>query len=322
MGGNSSVTQKTIVRKNGGGKFALRTERTRLKVTSCSMKYLIIIKPFLLNPKTNSFSGRACESQLWILSVWKDISMDFIIELPVYKGLSVNFVVVDRFTKYAHFVALPTRFNAPKVADIFIYLVVKFHGIPKIIVSDHDPIFVSHFWKQLFDDSGTKLNHSMTYDPQSDGQAEVVNCGLEQYLRAMVSDRPQQWVRLLLWAKYSYNTSFHSSIKMTPYQAVYGRIPPMIVHYPIGSSKVAVVGTFSYVDLLIVGKVKESLEKHQPHSPGGSDIEFSKAEEVVPASSGDPSVLEGYTDASWIADQEDYASTSGWIFTLGGGAVS
>nr|GFA90941.1 Ty3/gypsy retrotransposon protein [Tanacetum cinerariifolium] len=67
--------------------------------------------------------------------VWKDISMDFIIGLPVYKGLSVNFVVVDRFTKYAHFGALPTSFNAPKMADIFIYLVVKFHAIPKTIMS-------------------------------------------------------------------------------------------------------------------------------------------------------------------------------------------
>ncbi|GJS40579.1 reverse transcriptase [Tanacetum coccineum] len=88
---------------------------------------------------------------------------------------------------------------------------------------------------------GTQLNHSTAYHPQTDGQTEVVNRGLEQYLRAMVSDRPHHWVRLLPWAEYSYNTSFHCSIKMTPFQALYGCIPPAIIPYPPGSSKVAAI---------------------------------------------------------------------------------
>ncbi|GJW91986.1 ty3-gypsy retrotransposon protein [Tanacetum coccineum] len=101
--------------------------------------------------------------------VWEDVSMDFITGLPVYKGLSVILVVVDRFTKYAHFGTLPASFNAPKVAEVFMDMVVKHHGIPKTTVSDRDPIFVSKFWKQLFEASGTKLNHSTTYHPQTDG---------------------------------------------------------------------------------------------------------------------------------------------------------
>ena len=173
--------------------------------------------------------------------VWEDVSMDFITGLPLSKGFTSILVVVDRFSKYANFRALPTNFNGHKVAELFMEIVVKHHGMPKTIVSDRDPIFVGSFWKELFRFSGTQLNHSTTYHPQSDGQTEVVNRGLEQYLRAMVSDRPQQWVCLLPWVEYCYNTSYHSSIKMSPYQALYGRLPLTLIPYPPGASKVAAV---------------------------------------------------------------------------------
>nr|GEW43544.1 Ty3/gypsy retrotransposon protein [Tanacetum cinerariifolium] len=156
-------------------------------------------------------------------------------------GFTEILVVVDRFSKYAHFGVLPTNFNGHKVAELFMEIVVKHHGIPKTIVSNRDPIFVSKFWKELFRLSGTQLNHSTAYHPQLDGQTEVVNRGLEQYLRAMVSDRPQQWVRLPPWAEYCYNTSYHSNIKMSPYQALYGRLPLSLIPYPPGASKVAAV---------------------------------------------------------------------------------
>ncbi|GJZ21779.1 ty3-gypsy retrotransposon protein [Tanacetum coccineum] len=146
------------------------------------------------------------------VAVWEDVSMDFIIGLPASKGLTVILVVVNRFSKYSHFGTLPTSFNAPKVAELFMEIIVKHYGFPKTIVFDRDPIFT-----------------------------EVVNHGLEQYLRAMVSDRPQHLVRLLPWAEFSYNTTFRSSIKMTPYQDLYGRIPPSFIPYPPGSSKVATV---------------------------------------------------------------------------------
>ncbi|GKA86980.1 ty3-gypsy retrotransposon protein [Tanacetum coccineum] len=175
------------------------------------------------------------------MAVWEDVSMDFITGMPLSKGFSVVLVVVDRFSKYAHFATLPTSFNAPKVAEVFVEAVVKHHGIPKTIVSDRDPIFVSKFWTQLFKLSGTQLNHSTVYHPQTDRQTEVVNHGLEQYLCAMVTNRPDHWVRFLPWAEYCYNTSYHSSIKMSPYQALYGKVPLSIIPYPPGSSKVAAV---------------------------------------------------------------------------------
>nr|GFB37208.1 Ty3/gypsy retrotransposon protein [Tanacetum cinerariifolium]GFB37644.1 Ty3/gypsy retrotransposon protein [Tanacetum cinerariifolium] len=83
-------------------------------------------------------------------------------------------------------------FNAAKVSEVFMDMVVKHHGIPKTIVSDRDPIFVSKFWKQLFEARRTKLNHSMTYHLHMDGHTKVINHGLKQYLRVMVSDRPQR----------------------------------------------------------------------------------------------------------------------------------
>ncbi|GKA29453.1 ty3-gypsy retrotransposon protein [Tanacetum coccineum] len=174
-------------------------------------------------------------------AVWEDVSMDFITGLPPSKGVTVILVIVDRLTKYAHFGVLPTSFNSPKVAELFLEIVVKHHGVPKTIVSDRDPIFVSNFRKQIFQLSGMKLNHSIAYHPQTDGQTEVVNQCLEQYLRAMVTDRPHHWVRLLPWAEYSYNTNYHSSIKMSPFQALYGRLPLSVIPYPPGSSKVAAV---------------------------------------------------------------------------------
>ncbi|GKB16526.1 ty3-gypsy retrotransposon protein [Tanacetum coccineum] len=123
------------------------------------------------------------------MAVWEDVSMDFITGLPVLKGMSVILVMVDRFSKYAHFSSLPTSFNAHKVAQLFLEIAIKHHGILKTIISDHDPIVVSKFWTQLLQLSGTQLNRSTAYHSQSDGQTEVVNWGLEQYLRAMVPDR-------------------------------------------------------------------------------------------------------------------------------------
>ncbi|GKB54931.1 ty3-gypsy retrotransposon protein [Tanacetum coccineum] len=101
--------------------------------------------------------------------------------------------------------------------------------------------YLNKFWKQLFLLSGTQLNHSTAYHPQTDGQTEVVNRGLKQYLRAMVTTRSQRWVRFLPWAEYCYNTSYHSSIRMSPFQALYGRLPLTMVPYPPGTSKVAAV---------------------------------------------------------------------------------
>lgn len=83
-------------------------------------------------------------------NVWEDISMDFITHLPVCQGFTTIFVVVDRFSKVAHFGALPAHYTALKVAQFFMDIVGKLHSIPKSIVNDRDVIFLSKFWQELF----------------------------------------------------------------------------------------------------------------------------------------------------------------------------
>jgi hypothetical protein len=149
--------------------------------------------------------------------------------------------VVDRLSKAAHFGSLPTQFTAVKVADLFAKMVCKLHGMPRSMVSDRDPIFLSHFWQELFRLSGMKLRMSTAYHPQSDGQTEIVNKVLQQYLRCFAHDRPNQWGQYLHWAEWHYNTAIHTSTGFSPFQVVYGRPPPALNDYIPGSSPVQAI---------------------------------------------------------------------------------
>jgi hypothetical protein len=150
---------------------------------------------------------------------WRDISMDFVEDLPTSEGFNVIMVIVDRYTKYAYFVPLkhPSR--------QFVDSLVKLHGMLRTIVSDRDKIFTSTFWKLLFQKLGTKLNYTTTYHPQSDGQTERINQCLEMFLRCMTQDQPKQWRRCLPLAEFWYNSTFHSSLGCSPFKALYGHDP-------------------------------------------------------------------------------------------------
>lgn len=174
-------------------------------------------------------------------NVWFDISMDFIDGLPLSLGKNAILVVIDRLSKYGHFIVVAHPYTAAQIAEIFMKEVFKLHGMPRTIVSDRDPVFISKFWEVFFKLQGTKLCRSSAYHPQSDGQTEVVNRSLEHYLRCFVADKPSSWCNLLYWAEWWYNTTFHSTISMTPFQALYGTPPPAISMYLPGTTAVHVV---------------------------------------------------------------------------------
>lgn len=159
---------------------------------------------------------------------WSSISMDFIEGLPKSKGKEVIWVVVDRLTKYAHFIELTHPYSAMDIAKLFMEHIFKLHGMPEDIVSDRDPVFTSKLWQELFAIQGVTLNTSTAYHPQSDGQTEVVHTCLETYLRCYCSDSPKDWAQYLAFAEWWYNTTFHTSIQTTPYEALYGHHLPSI----------------------------------------------------------------------------------------------
>ena len=192
--------------------------------------------------------------------VWDDISLDFVEGLLMSQGKDAIMVVVDRFSKSAHFLPLTHPFTAKTMADKFVEGVVKLHGMPISIISDRDPIFVSKFWQEFFKLSGTKMKLSSAYHPQTDGQTEVVNRCMEQYLRCFIHQWPHKWTSYLPWAEYWYNTTYHISAGMTPFQALYGRLPPAIPLYTEGISPVHAVDQQLLHRDVLLKQLKTNLE--------------------------------------------------------------
>jgi hypothetical protein len=156
---------------------------------------------------------------------WQDITMDFMEGLPLSDGANVILVVVDRLTKYAHFLPLHHPYTAKTVAKVYVDQIVKLHGVPLSIISDRDRIFTSAFWKELIAAVGTKLHYSTAYHPQTDGQTERVNQCVEQYLRCAVQDQPKRWHHWLAMAEFWYNTSHHTALGCSPFKALYRTEP-------------------------------------------------------------------------------------------------
>ena len=139
--------------------------------------------------------------------------MEFIVGLPntSQKHDSV-WVIIDRLTKTAHFLLVHTTYSAKRYAEIYLDQ-----------ISDRGAQFVACFWEQLQDSLGTKLIRSSAYHPQTDGQTERVNQILEDMLRACVIQYDKNWDKCLALAEFSYNNSYQSSLKMAPFEALYGR---------------------------------------------------------------------------------------------------
>jgi len=198
--------------------------------------------------------------------------MDFIEGLPKSGGFNTILVVVDRFSKYGHFLTIKHPFTAKTVADVFIKEIVRLHGFPKSIVSDRDKVFVSKFWKEMFNLASTQLNRSTAYHPQTDGQTEVVNRSVETYLRCFCSEKPREWTKWLHWAEYWYNTSFHRSLGATPSQAIYGRAPPPLIYYGNQSPSNSLLDEQLRTRDEVLGILKEHLRVAQDKMKKNADL--------------------------------------------------
>jgi hypothetical protein len=154
---------------------------------------------------------------------WDNVGMDFITGLPRTKfGYDSIWVVVDRLTKVPHFIPVKTTYTSARLAKIYMSQIVCLHGVPKSIVSDRGTQFTSHFWCQLHESLGTRLEFSIAFHPQTNGQTERVNQILEDMLRACALDYGSSWDDNLPYVEFSYNNSHQASIEMSPFEALYG----------------------------------------------------------------------------------------------------
>ncbi|GKE05341.1 putative reverse transcriptase domain-containing protein [Tanacetum coccineum] len=150
--------------------------------------------------------------------------MDVVTKLPKSpQGHDTIWVIVDRLTKSAIFTPMRETNSMEKLARLYIKEVVTRHGIPVSIICDRDPRFASHFWRSLQKALGTSLDMSTAYHPETDGQSERTIQTLEDMLRACVIDFGNGWIKHLPLVEFSYNNSYHASIKAAPFEALYGR---------------------------------------------------------------------------------------------------
>jgi transposase InsO family protein len=161
---------------------------------------------------------------------WEDISMDFVLGLPRTKrGCDSIFVVVDRFSKLAHFIPCHKTDDASHIAHLFFRQIIRLHGVPNTIVSDRDTKFHSHFLTTLWAKLGTKLLFSTTCHRRTNGKTEVVNSTLSTKLRVVLKKYIKMWEECLPHVEFAYNHSLHSTTKIGPIEIVYD----LLSHAPI-----------------------------------------------------------------------------------------
>lgn len=166
---------------------------------------------------------------------WEEISMDLIVGLPKTKeGYETIVTAVCRLTKMAHFIPTTVNITAEGLAQLMIRELLRLHGVPKAIVSDHDPRFTSELWKKFCRALDTKQKMSTAYHPQTDGQSERTNQTIEQMIRCALMGDETRWADVLPILVYAYNSMQQSSTKAAPFDLSYGFIPPKPICQRLG----------------------------------------------------------------------------------------
>jgi hypothetical protein len=154
---------------------------------------------------------------------WEEIAMDFIMGLSrTQSGYNFIWVTVDRLTKVAHFIPVKTTYSGPQLAELYMSRIVYLHGVLKKIVSDRGTQFTSKFWERLHETLDSQLRFSSAYHPQTDGQIERENQILKDMLRVCALQYGRSWDKCLSYAEF-YNNSYQESLKMVPFEMLYGR---------------------------------------------------------------------------------------------------
>jgi hypothetical protein len=171
--------------------------------------------------------------------------MDFIVGLPCTRAnYDSIWVVVDCSTKLAHLIPVKTSYNSAVLTELYMSRIVCLHGVAKKIVSERGTRFTSHFWQQLHNALGTHWNSSSAYHPQTNGETERTNQILEDMLRACALQDKSGWDKRLPYAEFSYNNTYEASLKMSPFQALYGRSCKTPLHWDQPGEKQVLGPTF------------------------------------------------------------------------------
>jgi hypothetical protein len=137
------------------------------------------------------------------------------------------------------------------------------HGLPRQIVSDRDGLFINAFWQELFRLTGIELAMSTSYHPQTDAQTEIVNKWVEGYLRNYVGAQQRTWVRWLHMGEYCYDTTYHMSIRMSAFRALYGYDAPSFIETVFGDNRVLGAKDWVEESQRILQSVRENLQLAQ-----------------------------------------------------------
>lgn len=159
------------------------------------------------------------------------------------------------------FIPLSHPYTVLTVAQAFVDNILRFHGTPQLIISDRDRIFTSKLWKDIFSAWKSELRYSTAYHPETDGQTERMNQCFESYLRCMTHSHPTKWSSWISLAEYWYNTTYHTAIKMSSFQALYGFAPPLISELVVPGPEDEEAQNFLLAKQQMLEQLKENLHK-------------------------------------------------------------
>lgn len=198
---------------------------------------------------------------------WSKITMDFMVDLPMSQGFNTIWVIVDRLTKRAHFIAMTIgngESSAKNCAKIFCKEYQRLHGVPESIISDRDSRFNNEFWQEFIKLQGTTHNMSSAFKPSTDGQSERTNRFIQDYLRNYIHPTQNNWSELLFAAEFAYNARVHDSIKMSPFEADLGYIPRSVPDHYFNK----IIGTKTVQEAFDFGKKQQEILEKLKHSLG------------------------------------------------------